>query len=96
MNINITTSIDNVLWQKAKDNDISWSNALEFGIQFLTAEREGIDYPPCKLLGRIANLQTALSQKCQEVEDLKNPTGENIDTQKEADDILNNIGKPTE
>ena len=90
MKINVTTSIDALVWQKAKDNDISWSDALEFGIKFIVAEKDGIDYPPCKLLGRIANLSQNLSQKCQEIEELKDPQ-EFEDAKKEADDLLKDI-----
>ena len=90
MNIHVTTSIDNNLWQKARDNDLSWSDALEFGIRFLSAEKDGIDYPPCKLLGRIANLSQNLSQKCQEIEELKDPQ-KFEDAKKEADDLLKDI-----
>ena len=46
---NITTSIDSNIWEIAKKNNISWTNALEFGIRFLIADKENgmgyIEYP---------------------------------------------------
>ncbi len=32
--INVTTSVDDQIWEKGKRNKIAWSEALEFGINF--------------------------------------------------------------
>jgi hypothetical protein len=91
MNIHVTTSINNLSWQKAQDNKISWSDALEYGINFLVAEKEGMDYPDNKLLSRIANLQKLLAEKIEELESLKTPTPV-VDAEKGAEEVLKDLG----
>lgn len=91
MKMNITTSVDNLSWQKAKDNNISWSDALEFGINFLSAEIDGIDYPPSKLMNRISAMQNLITEKCTEIENLKQAKTINP-IEKEADEIFKEVG----
>ena len=97
MKINITTSIDPNLWQSARDNLISWSEALEFGIKFLVAEKDLGDYPENSLSEKIKRVHEKLQEKCNELETLKNPESIKIDAEAEADAILGGIidGKPT-
>jgi len=72
MKINVTTSIDDSIYTKAKENNISWNDALEFGISFLIAEKEGYDYPSNKLLIKIANFQEKISELSLKLEENKN------------------------
>lgn len=76
MRTNITTSIDPVVHQLARDNSISWAEALEFGIKFLVAEKDGVDYPDNKLLNRIAKLQGLIAEVTQSKEEGPKKTAE--------------------
>lgn len=53
---NITTSINSKVWEIAKQNNISWNQALEFGIRFLVADRDGIYWPDCNLKEKLHNV----------------------------------------
>jgi len=50
---NVTTSIGRDVWELAKKQNISWNDALEFGIRFLVAEKDsglgGYEYPKTEL-----------------------------------------------
>jgi len=62
-NPHITTTIDLEAFKLAKENSISWKIALEFGIQFILAERNVLEYPECKLTKKIASLSKLLEEK---------------------------------
>jgi len=82
--VHITTSIPFNIHELAKRNDISWNEALVFGIQFLIADRDGIDYPSCNLL----NKKVELSKKIVEMKLAReNP----VDAEKEAEDVFNEL-----
>jgi len=80
----VTASIDLETYNLAKNHNISWSKALEFGIKFLVAEKESFGYPPNKLLANIENLQNLLAEQV-----IKNEQ-ENQEPKKEDDNKENN------
>jgi hypothetical protein len=90
MKINVTTTIDAITHQSAKDNDISWSDALEFGVKFLIAEKEGFDYPENNLSKKIAFLTGFISDQSKEIESLKTdaPVIDQVNAEQEVDDLL--------
>lgn len=90
MNIHVTTSINNLSWQKAQDNKISWSDALEFGINFLVAEKDGFDYPENKLSKKIAFLTKFIADQSHEIESLKTPAPviDQVNAEQEVEDLL--------
>ena len=64
--ITITTTIDSLLYSQAQDQIIPWSDALEFGMQIILADRNLGDYPDCKLLKKMnffKNLSEELSSE---------------------------------
>jgi len=72
--IQISANVKHKIWQLAKDSDIGWTEALEFGILFLLAEKDGgmiINYPKNKLTERLQNVVTQLNAKCQECEAIR-------------------------
>jgi len=90
MKINVTTSIDHEIWQIAKDNGMSWNDALEFGIKFLLADNDEdlkFDYPKNNLSEKLKNATRLLNEKCMEIERLKDP----IDAEKEADELFGGV-----
>jgi phage regulator Rha-like protein len=94
MRLNITTSIDAEIRGIAKDNNIALSDALEFGIKFLVAQKDGFGFPDNKLSEKVRSLTSMLQDKFNELETLKNPI-KLEQAEKEADDILKDIGKST-
>jgi len=54
---NITTSIDSKIWEFAKQNNIAWTDALEFGIRFLIADKDDgmgvLEYPESNLQNKL-------------------------------------------
>jgi len=93
MKITISTTIDAFIHKDAKDHNIAWNDALEFGIKFLIAEKEGIDYPANKLLSRIANFQKLLAEQIEINESLKTPAPV-VDAEKEVEDLFKDMGVP--
>jgi len=90
MKINVTTSIDHIVWKIAKEKMISWNDALEFGIKFLLAEKDDnfeFEYPQNKLSERLKNTTRLLNEKCMEIERLTDP----IDAEKEADELFGGV-----
>lgn len=67
----ISTSISNKAWNLAKTENISWSKALEFGIEFLSADEVGLDYPKCNLDDKCKRLALLISELNQGEEDGK-------------------------
>lgn len=67
----ISTTIPLKIHTIAKENDIAWNKALEFGILFLKADERGIDYPENKISKRLENVIAQLNAKCQECEALR-------------------------
>ncbi len=53
---NLSTTIKLDVHKLAKENNISWNVALEFGVLFLLADKDGglsYDYPLCNLKGKL-------------------------------------------
>jgi len=73
---NITTSIRMDLWNLAKKEKISWSKALEFGIMFLIADRDGVDWPQCNLLDRFGKTIKHRNALALEVDALRQQVGD--------------------
>jgi len=76
---NITTSIKNEIWMLAKQCNLNWNEALEFGIQFILAEDDICDYPKCKLYEKVEKLTVKLSEVSQELNDLKENKENTVD-----------------
>lgn len=91
MKTTISTTIDAFIHKEAKDHDIAWSDALEFGIKFLIAQKEGFDYPENKLLSKIQYLSKIIQDQSQEIENLKQ-SAPVVDAKKEAEEILKDLG----
>lgn len=91
MRLTISTTIDAEIHKIAKDNNIAWNDALEFGIKFLIAQKEGFNYPDNSLSNKIINLTKLLQDKCDEIEKLKSSVQNEIDAEKEADEVFKNI-----
>lgn len=97
MKIAISTTVDALLHQSARDNNISWTDALQFGIQFFVADKEGFGYPDNKLSEKIKKMSATIQQQAEEIERLSNPP-ENVNpeiAEKEAEEILDNLGVVT-
>ncbi len=97
---NVTTSIPLNVWREAKENNIAWNDALEFGILFKLADADGFgDYPESNLLKKFHEKVKILQAKFQECEALRSQLGDDYEedpqdpkeANKEADDILNNF-----
>ena len=71
--INVTTSIPYDEHKLARDNKISWNDALSIGIRFLLAERdsETYNYPECKLKTRVSEYVVLIKEQGNEIEKLK-------------------------
>ena len=92
--INVTTSVDDQIWEKGKRNKIAWSEALEFGINFLYADKDGFDYPFCKLRDKMHKIIQHRNSLLQEVSALREQiklqvTEKDEDLDKEIDDVFN-------
>jgi len=73
---NVTTSISIEHHKIAQENKIAWSKALETGIIFLAADKDGginYEYPESKLQDKLKRAVINLSEAAQELDDLKNP-----------------------
>lgn len=63
MKTTTSTTIDIESYKLAYAYDISFAEALEFGIKFLIAEKNGFDYPNNKLIEKIGKLQELIAKK---------------------------------
>ena len=54
--IHVTTTINQRVWSLAKEHNIIWGDALEFGIIFKLAEMDLCEYPPNRLSDNIIKL----------------------------------------
>ena len=91
--VSITTSIGSDSWNLAKENDISWTDALEFGIEFLVADKDPYsnDYPKNNLSNKMQKIIEHRNALLIEIEDLKQgikPLSVIEQTQKDIDDVL--------
>lgn len=94
--------IDVDLYDELKNLKISLKDAVEFGIKFLIAERDGYDYPANKIsekLEKTIKMLSAKSQECEAIRDqmdnLENERDESDDgSDEDIDNILN--AKPQE
>lgn len=90
----VNTTIDPKLWELAKEFNIGWQSALEFGINFKLAERDFLeDYPNNKLSMKIERLICKIEQLSQELEDLKNPEKKKAEIKEELDNVFTTADK---
>lgn len=90
----ITTTVDTNTWELAKREGINWNDALEFGIKFLSADVEGVDYPNCNLTKKLEKVvkqrNDALGQ-LEEFKDVEKPEEEKAQEETTAEEDLNNV-----
>jgi len=70
--ISIAANISYNLHSLAKENNIGWTEALEFGVKIMLADKNLMDYPECNLKHKITSLVNKLtetSSKLIELED---------------------------
>ena len=89
--VNITTSINNELWNHAKQNNLAWNDALSFGVEFKLAELGICEYPPTKLSSKVETLVEKLSEVSQELSDLKNDDEDVKEPEEEADEFFDEV-----
>jgi len=95
---NVTTSVKSNIWQMAKEENIAWNDALEFGIRFLIADKDGFDYPDCKLQEKLHKVVAHRNALMQEIALLRDPVEDVEDVEvikvskeevdKEMDDVF--------
>lgn len=71
--ITISTTVDYKLWSSAKDYKISWTKALELGLQMFLSEIDPDTYsiPECELKRKVIKLRIMLEEKTKELEKLE-------------------------
>ena len=91
------------LHKEAKDEGIVFREALEFGIKFLIADKDGFDYPDCKLQDKLEKTvahrnsllhENSMLREAEEVEDEKDVKDVKVDKEeieKEMDDVFGRI-----
>lgn len=71
MRTQVGANIKSSLWKQAKENNIGWTSALEFGVKFKLAEMGLVDdYPANNLSKKIEKMTGMLQEKCEELEKL--------------------------
>jgi len=92
---NITTSIDSKVWEIAKQNNIAWTDALEFGVKFLIADRDGVDYPDCNLQDKLHKMVKHRNALLTEVTGLREQVPEIVEDEenlkKEIDQVFGEV-----
>ena len=85
-----SVNIDADLWREAKRQSIGLKDAMEFGIKFMLADKEGLDYPENNLLSRMQRITKNLNAKYQECEALRDQLEGKIDpdVDKELNDVF--------
>jgi len=74
MKTNITTSLDVGIKKIAMEEGIKMNNALEFGIRFLLADKDGglnFDYPDTRLGNKLQSVLNRLTEQLAKVEKLE-------------------------
>ena len=94
-----SVNIVSELYDLAKKCNITFKEAMEFGIKFLIADQDGFDYPDCELqkkLHKIVKHRNALMQERDALREQIAPT-EEIQEQETKED-LNDVfqAKPSE
>ena len=77
--IQVSANVKSKIWNLAKDKGIGWSDALEMGILFLVADKDGIDYPKSNLLDKMQKIARNFQAKAQECEALRDQLEGKID-----------------
>ena len=99
---NVTTTISDNVWRIAKQNNIAWNDALEFGILFLNSDVDGFDYPSCNLLKKLHKTVEHRNALLQEVDALRKQINNNLDEEepepkndpeKDADELFGGLQK---
>ena len=92
--IQVSANVKSKVWALAKDNNVGWSDALEFGILFLVAEKDdGLisPYPDNKVLNKLHKIVKNFQAKSQECEALRDQLEGKIDPN--IDKELNEVFK---
>ena len=89
--IQVSANVKSKIWNLAKDKGIGWSDALEMGILFLVADKDGIDYPKSNLLDKMQKIARNFQAKAQECEALRDQLEGKIDPN--IDKELNEVFK---
>ena len=80
--IQVSANVKSKVWALAKDNNIGWSDALEFGILMLNAEKhDGLEYeyPKSKILDKLHRIARNFQAKAVECEALRDQLEGKID-----------------
>lgn len=87
LKVNVTTTITDKVWRDAKQHNIAWNDALEFGVLFLISDQDGFDYPSCNLLKKLHKTVEHRNALMQEVEALRKqlPRNEELEDEKDLD-----------
>jgi hypothetical protein len=89
----INADIPLELWTAAKQNLISFTEAIKFGIKFKLAEKDGgltFEYPDNMLLRKVQNLVRIIQERNDEIDKLKG-TENKKDAHEEFNDEINKI-----
>lgn len=78
----VATTIPISIHGKAKKYNISWTDALCFGILWKFAELSGEEYPRNPLSDKISRIMEQLNAKCQECEALRVQLGSKQEAEK--------------
>lgn len=81
------------IWEKAKINLIEFKKATIFGINFLIADKQGIDYPHCNLTIKLQEINKKLSEVSDQYWELKDKyeLEERKTPEEEVDNLLKNV-----
>jgi len=84
-----SVNINSDLYDLAKQCNLTFKEAMEFGIKFLVTDKEGVDYPSCNLLEKLHKTVKqrnalmlevdALRQQVDGIEDIQDETKKEID-----------------
>jgi len=88
--IQVSANIKLKVWELAKDHNVGWSDALEFGILFLIADKDGFEYPESNLLNKMQRIAKNFQAKVQECDALRDQLEGKIDPSidKELNDVF--------
>ena len=79
------------LHKLAKENGIGFKHAIEFGIQFLIADKIGVGYPDCNLQEKLFKTVKHRNSLLHEVETLRPPVIEEKPTPEQIDKEVNEV-----
>jgi len=97
--IQISANVDGELWKLAKQYNLGWTEALEFGIAFKLAEKDAnYEMPKNILTEKIEKLAKKIQDQAEQIEKLKpkQEPEEVISVEAEADEVLGALPKQDE